>query len=245
MTNQNLVRIAVMDYMRVVNRLQDPYINAEKAWKPIHQERINRGIITGWYLYKVHFAYAAYGYNFATINTYAEFDQLENPYPKAIIENTHPDKGYDGFEDLTEESRQKVRSEMSVLVDQVSTNRTMANPSKYLKVAFQNVAEVDKDFYKTNENKIWRPVHAHLCKEGNQDWWALYQLEFPHGTAVDYQFITISAVSKFSQLDQLDYWGAYKAVHPQGPFETDIERTMALRSTYRAELWELIDYLEK
>jgi len=244
MVANNENKIAVMDYMKVVNRLQDPYIAAEKAWKPIHQERINQGILTGWYFYKVHFAYEGNDYNYATINTYNKFSKLENPYPRDIIANTHPDKGYDGFEDLTEEARKKVRSEMSYLVNNaIKANQKI--PSKYLKVAFIEVEERNKDIYKQNEDILWKSVQNKFNADGVQDWWAVYQLEFPHGTNANYQFITISAVSEFENLEKLDYFGAFKEVHPYIDFEESVAKTLETRSAYRAELWELVDYLEK
>jgi len=245
MTNKNLQAFAVMDYMKVVNRFQDKYVASEQAWKPVHQARIEQEIITGWYLYKVHYAYDDNLYNYATINTYDNFQKLEDPYPRQIIENVHPDLGYDGFEDETEASRVKMRSEMSVLASSAMGSKTMANPSKYLKVAFVQVDEKDKDAYVQMESEVWKGAHQNLIKDGVQDWWALYQLEFPHGSSVDYQFITISAVSEYINLEGLDYWGAYKNAHPNRNFDADMARTLELRSAYRAELWELVDYLEK
>lgn len=245
MTNRNLQAFAVMDYMKVVNRFQDNYVKSEMAWKPVHQARIEQGIITGWYLYKVHYAYDDNFYNYATINTYDSFLKLEDPYPRQIIENVHPDLGYDGFEDETEASRTKMRSEMSVLASSAFGSKTMANPSKYLKVAFIQVDEKDKDAYVKTETEIWKAAHQNLNDEGVQDWWALYQLEFPHGSSVNYQFITISAVSEYENLEGLDYWGAYKKAHPNRDFDTDMAETLKLRSAFRAELWELVDYLEK
>jgi len=237
-------KIAVMDYMKVVNRLQDSYIAAESAWKPIHQERINQGILTGWYFYKVHFAYEGNDYNYATINTYDKFSKLEDPYPREIISNTHPDKGYDGFEDLTEEARKKVRSEMSYLVNN-AIKKNQKTPSKYLKVAFIEVDEAKKDLYKQNEDVLWKPVQEKLNADGIQDWWAVYQLEFPHGSSAKYQFITISAVSKFENIEKLDYFSAFKDVHESVNFDNAVAQTLDIRSAYRAELWELVDYLEK
>ncbi|MEO0898475.1 MAG: hypothetical protein AAFY71_18830 [Bacteroidota bacterium] len=237
--------LAVMDYMKVVNRLQDPYIAAEKAWKPIHQKRIEQEIIEGWYLYKVHFAYDANPYNFATINTYGSFEKLENPYPKKMIAETHPDKGYDGFEDLTEESRKKVRSEMSRLVVSSRRDSLQEFPSKYLKVAFIQVKESDQGAYIQGEKDIWKAAHEVLIEEGIQDWWAVYQLDFPHGNSVDYQFLTISGVSSFEKLNQLDYFGAFQKAHPSLTMEDELAKTQNIRTTYRAELWELVDSLEK
>ncbi|UII80334.1 hypothetical protein [Flagellimonas sp. CMM7] len=245
MTNKNLQAFAVMDYMKVVNRFQDNYVKAEKAWKPVHQARIDQNIITGWYLYKVHFAYDDNPYNFATINTYDDFVKLEDPYPRQIIENVHPDLGYDCFEDETEASRTKMRSEMSVLASSAIGTARMDKPSKYLKVAFIQVDEKDKDAYIKMESEVWKDAHQNLNDAGVQDWWALYQLEFPHGSSVNYQFITISAVSEYKNLEDLDYLGAYKKAHPNRDFDSDMEKTLQLRSAYRAELWELVDHLEK
>ncbi|UII80336.1 hypothetical protein [Flagellimonas sp. CMM7] len=65
---------------------------------------------------------------------------------------------------------------------------------------------------------------------------------------VNYQFITISAVSDFSDIDNLDYLGAYSKAHKDHgdrDFETDVANTLNIRTAHRAELWELVDFLEK
>ncbi|QUI25381.1 hypothetical protein HZI73_25135 [Vallitalea pronyensis] len=234
---------AIMEYMKVVNRLQDVYIKTEEAWKGVHKRRLDEGIISGWYLYKVHYAYEGARHNYVTINTYDDFSRLSNVYPRHMVAEADPEKGYDGFEDMTEDSRKKMFSELSKLIDSCGPiDKTLTN-SKYLKVAFMTVDECHKDKYAAMENKVWKKAHQYLVDQGIQDWWALYELEFPHGTSVGYQYITVSAVSDFDKLQELDYWGAYKACYPDGDFDGDYAKTLALRQCERAELWELIDVL--
>jgi len=240
-----MLHYSVMDYMKVVSRKQDSYIKTEKAWKPVHLERLKQNIISGWYLYKVHYAYEGDRHNYTTINTYKTFESLEKPYPRDMIAAEDKENGYDGFEDLTESTRKKVHSELSKLVDACGLENTGIKPSRFLKVAFIKVDEKDKDIYKTCEINTWKGAHQYLVDQGIQDWWALYELEFPHGMNVGYQFITISAVNSFEKLNQLDYWSAYKSANPQGDFQKDIEKTLSIRRCERAELWELIDYLNE
>lgn len=84
-----------------------------------------------------------------------------------------------------------------------------------------------------------------MIYKSSQVWWAVYQLQFPHGLDVNYQFITISAVSDYSDLNKLDYLGAYTKVHKVRDFKEDVKTTLEIRTAFRAELWELIDFVER
>jgi len=228
-------QIVVMDFFKVETSEKESFLKKENIWKKVHQQRIKESIITGWYLYKVR--YAGEEYNYVSIHTYSDFNKLENPFPSEIITNLSVDKD---LKNVSNSSGRKVKSEMSKLVAFTGKSK----PSKYMLMAFTVVDEKDKGAYVKGENTIWKPTHQELIATSSQDWWAVYELKFPHGLSVNYQFVTISAVSDFSDMNKLDYLGAYNKAHKNRDFKADVDNTLKMRTAHRAELWELVDSLE-
>ena len=91
-----------------------------KQWKPIHQERVNRGILNAWMLFGARFPGGTnreYGY--ITINFFDKFGSLETLYPPELVAKVHPNLK---FVDLTAQTGavvKMVRSELLTLVDYV------------------------------------------------------------------------------------------------------------------------------
>ncbi|UII80335.1 hypothetical protein [Flagellimonas sp. CMM7] len=135
-------QVVVTDFMKVEAVDVITFLEKEKALKKIHQQRIDQGIITGWYLYKVRFA--GDEYNYVTITTHADFDSIEHLYDKNIID----------------EPSKTVKSEMSKLMAFTGKNK----PSQYMLMAFIIVDEKNKDTYIKGEKTIWKPAHQELIK---------------------------------------------------------------------------------
>jgi hypothetical protein len=97
------------------------YVNLEgKYWKPIHQERVNRGILRWWSLYQVRLPGGSNKeYSFFTIQLLDDFAHLENQYPAGIWEKVHPTVKQSEIDARTNEARQMVRTDLLTLVEQV------------------------------------------------------------------------------------------------------------------------------
>ncbi len=111
-------KIAYIGYMK-----PEPgggYANLERRfWKPLHQERVNRGILRSWTLYQVRFpAGTEKEYTFFTIQLYDKFEHLETQYPAGIWEKVHPNVKEDDIGMRTNAARKMVRTEVLNLLDQ-------------------------------------------------------------------------------------------------------------------------------
>lgn len=112
-------KIAYIGYMK-----PEPgggYANLERRfWKPLHQERVNRGILRSWALYQVRFpAGTEKEYTFFTIQLYDKFEHLETQYPAGIWEKVHPNLKEDDVGMRTNAARKMVRTEVLNLLDHV------------------------------------------------------------------------------------------------------------------------------
>jgi len=91
-----------------------------KQWKPIHQERVNRGILNAWMLLGARYPGGTnreYGY--ITINFFDKFGSLETQYPPEIVAKVHPNLKFVDLVAQTGAVVKMVRSELLTLVDYV------------------------------------------------------------------------------------------------------------------------------
>jgi hypothetical protein len=108
--------------MKVNPGKEADYLKAEQEMsKPLHQERIKEGQVRWWYLFALRFPSGTEEkYDYVTINGFDQFGQLENPYANAdkLLAKVHSGMKVDEIIDRTEKTRNLVRSEVRVLIDQ-------------------------------------------------------------------------------------------------------------------------------
>ena len=111
-------RIYVIDYMKVEPSTEDDYVEIELDWwKPVHEERIRRGDMRAWSLYRVRYPDGtAREYDFVTVNVFDTFADSEQD-PFALFAETHPDADPDTIEQRTLAARRLVRGEIWYRID--------------------------------------------------------------------------------------------------------------------------------
>src|SRR5262245_50823118 len=91
-----------------------------KQWKPIHQERVNHGILSALMLFGARYPGGANReYGHITINFFDKFDRLETQYPLEIIAKVHPNLKPADLVAQTSAVVKQVRFELLTLVDHV------------------------------------------------------------------------------------------------------------------------------
>lgn len=97
------------------------YVELErKYWKPVHQERVNRGILNAWNLYSVRYPGGTNReYGHITLNFFDKFEQLEAQYPADVLAKALPNLKPTDVVAQTNATKKQVRIEVLNLVDQV------------------------------------------------------------------------------------------------------------------------------
>lgn len=97
------------------------YVEFErKYFKPLHQERVNRGILNSWNLYSVRYPGGANReYGHITINFFDKFEHLETQYPADLAAKLPPNMKPADLVAQTAAVRKSARIEVLNLVDQV------------------------------------------------------------------------------------------------------------------------------
>ena len=111
-------QIYVIDYMKAAPGAAQDYVDAELDWwKPVHVERIRRGTMRAWALYRVRYPDGvAREYDFVTVNVFDNFADSElDPVP--LLAEVHSDKDADEIQARTAAARQLVRGELWYRID--------------------------------------------------------------------------------------------------------------------------------
>jgi hypothetical protein len=114
-------RYAFIGYMKPEYGKVRQYVELERRfWKPIHQERISRGMLRSWALYGVRFPGGTdRQYTHFTVQLLDRFQDLETQYPEGIWEKVHPDTKQDDIDARTNAARKMVRTDLLTLLEQV------------------------------------------------------------------------------------------------------------------------------
>lgn len=231
--------IGVVDYMKVDD--SNAYIEIEKSWKKIHEERLKEGMIEGWSVFKVMFKTAEDSYNFVTVTWYDSFSKLDKDVPESIIEVVFPNKTkeeWSEFNDLTERSRKLISSG-------VFHQRLKTRPGEKLKVrgTYFVINEINVQKGKSKEyvdlmEDIYLPMYKEDISNENRASWSLWE-KWP-GNMKDFRYLAADAYASLDQIEPIDFIQYFKDIHPDKNIEEISKRIEEMRELVNNEMWKLI-----
>jgi len=112
-------------------------------------------------------------------------------------------------------------------------------PSVYV-VNFIKTNAAKYQEYLQLERETWKPVHQERIRVGQMRSWALYGVQYPFGTSLEYDFVTIDTYAALADAER-DISAVFAKVHPSSPLSDIGSRTEAARSIVRGEVWSRID----
>lgn len=118
---QPMPRFLLVGYMQPTYGMTNKYVALERtAWKPVHQERVNQGILRLWILLGATIPTGTdRPYSHMTFEAYDKFEHLENRYPASVLDKAAPVEKRNEASAQTAASRKQVRTELYTLVDAV------------------------------------------------------------------------------------------------------------------------------
>jgi hypothetical protein len=235
----------LVDYMKVPEGGGEAYLAMEREiWKPIHQERMRRGLMTNWSVYEVRYTTPDAPYGYVTLNVFDSFEHMETSLTEEVIRAAHPEADIDALTARTMAARELVHAEVWQLVETALPSTDPGPPGRYLVVNFMDAPAGATDEYLAAESDIWKPIHQGRIDSGLMSGWALYGLLLPRGEAMHYNFGTVDFFDDPEDVVGAVDAAAIRAGHPEVS-EADIEammaRTEAARSIFKSDLWVLVD----
>lgn len=108
-------------FMKVAPGKGAEYVAVEKdLWMPVHRERLKSGKLRSWALYGLRSPGGSQApYNYAVVNTYDKWQDLEEMGYPDLFKKVHPDKPMADISRRTGDARDMVRVEIWDLIDQV------------------------------------------------------------------------------------------------------------------------------
>jgi hypothetical protein len=235
---------AIVEYMKVKPGMNAKYLECEKAWKLIHQERKKAGLITGWDLEQVILPGGTHTeYDYLTITflknwdaigrldeswndeTWAMLTKSLTPAQKEVANNAGQ------YRDL-------VKREIWTASDMVFASE--GQQAKYRVENFMKIPTGGWDDWMEMESRFVKPVHEKNIALGNRAGWAMAFMVFPRGEACEYDASTMDFYSKWEDMDN-DEGAAWESVYP-GMSQSHVgNRIESTRTLVRAEVRALVD----
>jgi len=235
----------LVDYMKVPPGGAEEYVAMEQEiWKPVHQERMRRGLLTNWSLYDVSYTTPDAPYSYVTLNVFEDFERLEMTPSEEIFAAAHPEADYEAMMERTMAAREIVHAEVWQLVDTAVSTTETGPPGRYLVVNFMDAPAGAGEEYLAAESDIWKPIHQRRIDAGEMSGWAIYSLVLPRGESMHYNFGTVDFFNEPNDVVGAVDDATIRASHPdvsEAGIEAMLTRTNEARSIHKSDLWTLID----
>lgn len=233
-----------VDYFFSSSEMIGEYLSVEQElWKPVHEERVRRGIILGWGFYSLFVGEPNAPYNYIAVNVFDDFDKIDYFGLGDIVSDIYPDKDLTLFYQQTRETREVVRTEIW------RVNKTLQPDDSALPLGNY----VTKNFFDSRsgnghhlemETDFWAGIHRTRIDENLINGWAMYTLYYPAG---DVRLYTYSTVDFYERLGDLTTGAGLELARIAYPGLDDDEltgkfdRTSESRTLFKTEIWKLLD----
>ena len=233
-----------IDYLKAEGHQIGEYLELEQElWKPIHEERKQRGIIESWNLYSVVAGEPDISYNYIVVNVFDDFSKIDYYGLNELIDDIHPDINRDEFMERTRSSREVVRTEIWQINGLIMDTGQVTPGGNYLTINYFDArggtgehAEMELDF--------WGRIHEVRVDRNILNSWGMYTLYYPAGDARHYTYSTIDYYDDLSDLTEPVGMELARIAHPnlsEDELSDYFTRTGESRSLYKTELWKVID----
>lgn len=107
------------NFMRAASGRMDEYLDLEiNIAAPLHQNQADNGRMDGWNFNRLIFPTGtSVAYNFITTDFYSELEQIEMGITRELIAQVHPDLDVAEFEDFADSIRERVWSDLWLLLE--------------------------------------------------------------------------------------------------------------------------------
>lgn len=232
--------VLTLDYQKPEHGKTGDYIKVERElWKPVHQDRVNKGTIVSWKLYSVSWPNGAdQEYDYVTVTEFANFAALESPYAGTDFATVLGAEKYAELQKLTPTVRKLRRSDTLTLL--LATEGWSKASNQVLSVHYlRSLPGKAADLMKS-QREYYLPSNEELVKSGNTASWATGSIRFPQQFDFPYNYISFNGHESLAQLEKQasqawrDKWLGARATENSALLN-------ASRTRVKGQLWRLVD----
>jgi hypothetical protein len=214
----------------------------QETMKPVHQLRLKKGKIIGWYFFKVHLTGANDEYNYVSVhyaNSWA--NTAPDDYP-ALLKEVNPKADPVQVSAKARELRTIVRQAIYYREENVTSP---TQTPKFLVMDFMKAKPGMTNEYIRLEKEEWKKFHQYNVDKGKLAGWGFWSLVVPGGTSATHNFVTSNRYSTYAQAGEINYPETFKAVFPEVDPQAAFDKADLTRDLVKSEVWELIFDLTK
>jgi len=234
-------------YKIVPGKEQTLRSNMQAVDAKVQQERVNKGAISGWYLYEVlspSGVSAEYNYVVVTIaNRYKDIFETPYTFDSALkkIYQGKDEKFFSGYYSRLTGVRTLVKEEVYVALA-VADSTSRGFTSKYIVADFMQPKPEKFGQYIKSEMDTFRVIHKERVKLGDISQWACLQLFWPFDVKTGYAVLDLNFYTNLDAMLYAKYSEALKATFPTVDLGTLFQSVATMRDNPKADLWRLVLY---
>lgn len=235
----------VIQYHKVEPNMENEYLKLEfDIWKKMHQARIEKDILDGWFLFRVISPTGSKTeYNFVTALAYDNAEKLAGHFEAFGVDYTSVLDAEEISQALnTPNIRELVYEEVWKSIDVIMKK----DPEKMYRFQVfnamkmrDNVAELE---YQRIEKEYWKPMHEYRIGQNKLHGWGIYNMIIPGGTEREYHWATVDFYDNFIDI-MADNGMIFEKIHGKKKAEKYTEETVTSRDLLKIEVRELLDYI--
>lgn len=235
-----------VDYMRATGPQMADYLEVEQEiWKPMHQERFNRGIILSWDFYAVFAGDQADSYNYIAVNVFDDFDKIDYYDLNTIAQQVYPDLDISELMEQTRASREVVRTEVWKVNKRLFKEGQTSPGGTYATTSFFKEMK-DNGQIENTLLDFESEIHRKRIEQNTLNSWGLYTLLYPKGKSTPYTNILINYYD--DMIDLIQPSGLYVArevysSHDDAGLEALLNQIERTRSVSKTEIWKRLDFI--
>ena len=233
-----------VDYFKAPSDQIGNYLHVEQElWKPVHQARLDSGIILGWSFYSTFVAEPNAPYNYIAVNVFDDFDKIDYFGLNEIVAEIYPEKDLSQFYEQTRATREVVRTEIWQVNDIVIAEDDTLPIGNYITKNFFD-SRGGSGEHEEMEIDFWGGIHEVRVNRDILNSWAMYTLYYPAGDARHYTYSTVDYYQHLSDMTIGAGMELAKIAYPdvsEEDLSDKFNRTSQSRSLYKTEIWKLLD----
>jgi len=225
------------EFMRVDEEQSEAYLNIERFWSGIHQERTNGNEIIGWDLWSLEPGGEDQGFQYLTVTLFSSF--------KAMIagEEEFMKHAKDAYPEMSDEELNKTfestagTRDLAVRLYMVEIDQTDGSFDMPLgTMASMDLMMALNDDYESIESEIFKPTHQEAVDFGHKGSWGFLRVILPAGSD---RYASHMTINMYKDVEQLASWSAPGGGESSMVHDMAIEQGLAsrdLKKVYFAKL---------